>query len=97
MRPAVLIVAEQKIPTRRGSIIIAVLFAGLFGIAQARPSRTFLFPDGKFVVNVSDAAENPSGVKESVVDIAQKNGVVLAHENYTSEDGEHGFLIDRAA
>jgi len=60
-----------------------------FGTAGSRSYRS---PDGSLVANV--VAANKS--HESRVEIRQKDGTLLAAEDYSSPDGEHGRAVCHA-
>ena len=78
-------------------IFVLLAFAVLLGLAQSKPLQDIISPDGKFVAKVLEIGKSASGVKESIVEITNRKGLILAHKDYTSDDGEHGLTVDTAA
>jgi hypothetical protein len=79
-----------------------LLFIGLFlfiGVAYAdkKQDRKFESPDGKFIAYIIALPNAPYGSGESKIIIKTKQDKVLYSKDYSSEDGEHGFGVERAA
>lgn len=59
--------------------------------------KTYLSPDEKYVAIVIPIPKAQYGSGESKIEIRSQNGVLLFTVNYGSEDGEHGFGVERAS
>jgi len=65
--------------------------------AEIKQYQEFKSPDGKFVAFVTALPKAQYGYGESKVEIRTKKGKLLCSKSYGSEDGEHGFGVERAA
>ncbi len=84
--------------TRTRIAISTVVLLGLFlGGVQAQSARTYRSPDGALAASVLAKGKRPSGPTESIVEIRKQTGKLLARGDYTSEDGEHGLIVEKAA
>ncbi len=57
--------------------------------------KEYRSPDGKYLAVVIPYPKTPHGSGESKVEIHSKD-VIVSSASYSSEDGEHGFIVDRA-
>ena len=78
------------------AIATVVLLGLLLGVAQAQSARTYRSPDGTLIATVLAKGKSPAGPKESVVEI-RRAGELLARGDYTSDDGEHGLIVEKVA
>jgi hypothetical protein len=62
---------------------------------EAKQQQEYQSPDGKYRALVTPLPKAPHGSGESKIELHSKDAVVLS-ENYGSEDGEHGFGVERA-
>jgi dipeptidyl aminopeptidase/acylaminoacyl peptidase len=79
--------------------MIAVLSGPLSGAQKqtvASHTETFKSPDGMLVAVVR-SKRAPEATDESRIELRTQNGVVSAKRDYTSEDGEHGYGVTKAA
>jgi len=75
--------------------LLVVLFLSL---AYSAEQKEYLSPDGKYYAYIIPLPKAPTGSGESEVVIKSKdNGQILCSKNYGSEDGEHGYGIEKAA
>ena len=78
-----------------GVAFIAVLLWA--GRANAGETREYRSPNGKFRAVVIALPGAPYGSGESRVELRTAGGALLCSHSYGSEDGEHGFGVERAA
>lgn len=52
-------------------------------------------PDGSLVAVVTSHRQ-PKATAESEIEVRTPSGKLLAHQSYTSEDGEHGYGVSKA-
>ena len=70
----------------------------LFSPANSAEQKEYLSPDGKYYAYIIPLPKTPYGSGESEVVIKSKdNGKILCSKNYGSEDGEHGYGVEKAA
>ena len=79
------------IPLVLGSLFLIV------GLAYGNKQQEYPSPDGKYIAYVIALPKAPYGCGESEIIIRTKKGKILCSKNYGSEDGEHGFGVERAA
>src|SRR5688572_5028509 len=75
----------------------ALMLASCATATKGKPAREYLSPDGKFRAIVLYLPNAPYGGGESGVELRSVNGTTLLIHSYASEDGEHGFGIERAS
>jgi len=75
-----------------------LLLSGAVAQRPARPRTVeeYRSPDNALVAVVS-SSQVPEAERESRVEIRLRSGKVLAKKNYSSEDGEHGYGVSKAA
>lgn len=88
--------------------ILAALMIPIFGKYRAakqitpaisekeKQAKEFRSPDGKYLAIVIPLPKAPHGSGESKIEIHSKDAIVCS-ASYSSEDGEHGFGVERAA
>lgn len=77
------------------SILLIFIF---FSVANTAEQKKYLSPDGKYSAYIIPSPNVPTGSGESEVVIkSNDNGQILCSKNYGSEDGEHGYGIEKAA
>ena len=77
-----------------------MLFGSFFlivGLAYGKKQQEYASPDGTYIAYVIALPKAPYGSGESKIIIKTKKGKILCSKNYGSEDGEHGFGVERAA
>ncbi len=79
------------IPLVLGSLLLIV------GLAYSNKQQEYPSPDGKYIAYVIALPKAPYGSGESEIIIRTQKGKILCSKNYGSEDGEHGFDVERAA
>jgi len=62
---------------------------------DAKQAKEFRSPDGKYLAIVIPLPKAPYGSGESKIEIHVKDAIVSS-ASYSSEDGEHGFGVERA-
>lgn len=79
-------------------LVTAVLLADCVAQKDGFSGRTQTFksPDGAVVAEIH-FIRPPVGTSESRVVLRAQNGAVLAKHDYSSEDGEHGYGVTKAA
>ena len=75
--------------------ILVVLFV-TSAYASPKKDQKFESPDGKYLAYVIALPKAPYGSGESKIIIKTKNGKTLRSKSYWSEDGEHGFGVEKA-
>jgi hypothetical protein len=84
--------------TARYLYTVAILTTMLAFPATAqicRDVRNIKSPDGAFTARITQIGRNACG--ESRIEILNSNGRVLSVESLTSNDGEHGLVVQNAA
>jgi hypothetical protein len=66
-------------------------------LAHSGDQKEYLSPDGKYRAYVIPLPKAPYGSGESKIMIKAKSGKTLSLKSYGSEDGEHGFGVEKAA
>ncbi len=61
-----------------------------------KQTKEYRSPDGKYLAVVIPYPKTPHGSGESKIEIHSKDTIVSS-ASYSSGDGEHGFIVDRAA
>jgi hypothetical protein len=69
----------------------------LTAIAYSADQKEYLSPDGKYRAYVIPLPKALYGSGESKIVIKAKSGKTLCLKSYGSEDGEHGFGVEKAA
>ena len=80
--------------------IIILIVGSIFllnPILHADEQREYLSPDGNYHAYVISLPKSHYGSGESRIDLRSANGALLLSKSYGSEDGEHGFGVERAA
>lgn len=67
----------------------------IHALAYAEDLRTYPSPDGKYLAYIILLQKGSYGLGESRIEIRETSGAVLCSQSYGSEDGEHGFVVDR--
>jgi len=69
------------------------MWLGVFlcGLACAEDQKSYISPNGKFIAKIISLSKT----HESKINITDITGKILIKEDYTSEDGEHGAVIDK--
>jgi hypothetical protein len=76
--------------------ILLILF--FLSPANSAEQKEYSSPDGKYYAYIIPLPKAPCGSGESEVVIKSKdNGQILCSKNYGSEDGEHGYGVEKAA
>ena len=75
----------------------ALLLAACATATKGSPAREYVSPDGNFRAVVVPLANALHGAGESRVELHSVHGTTLLIHSYASEDGEHGFGIERAS
>jgi dipeptidyl aminopeptidase/acylaminoacyl peptidase len=65
-------------------------------LVHSAEQKEYLSPDGKYRAYVF-SLPNALGSRECQITIQVKNGRTLCSKSYASEDGEHGFGVEKAA
>ena len=74
--------------------MIVIIIINSFAISYAGTTKTYISPDNQLIAKVTRASKS----EESIVDIIEmNNGLIISHNNYASEDGEHGQIVEKAA
>lgn len=76
------------------SVFAIVIFPTLVHSAEL---KEYLSPDSKYRAYIISLPKSPEGSVESKVVIRAKNNKILCSKSYGSEDGEHGFGVEKAA
>lgn len=76
------------------SFLILIIFSNF---AYAKEEKEYLSPDGKYRVFVIPLPTTSRGVGESEIVIKTKDGKILCSKSYGSEDGDHGYVVEKAA
>jgi hypothetical protein len=84
-------IKKITIPLVLGSLLLTG------GLAYGNKQQEYSSPDGKYIAYVIALPKAPYGSGESKIIIRTKKVKVLCSKNYGSEDGEHGFGVERAA
>jgi hypothetical protein len=64
--------------------------------ASPRTVERFRSPDNALIAVIT-STQAPEATRESQVEIRLKSGKLLVTRNYSSEDGEHGYGVTKAA
>jgi len=80
----------------------ALLFAVLLVLSgnangAQKKDQKYESPDGNYLAYVIALPKAPYGSGESKIILKTKNGKMLRSKSYWSEDGEHGFGVEKAA
>jgi hypothetical protein len=67
----------------------------LTAYANAEEGKEYVSPNGKYYAYVVALPNAPYGRGESKIVIKKKSGKTLCSESYDSEDGEHGFGVEK--
>jgi hypothetical protein len=81
----------------RKIIVISFLILIMFSIfGYANKEKEYLSPDGKYrtVIPLPTASH---GARESGIVIKTKDGKILCSKSYVSEDGDQGYIVEKAA
>ena len=79
------------------SLVIAGILFVLVAGAYAEEVREYHSPDGLFRASVIALHKSSYGSGESRIELRSANGSLLFSRSYASNDGEHGFGVERAA
>jgi hypothetical protein len=83
--------------TKTNILLPLVMLLLLSSFANAEEKKEYHSPDGKHSAYVIPLPNAPYGRGESKIVIKSKDGKTLCSESYGSEDGEHGFGVEKAA
>ena len=85
--------------TARYIISLSAVVFLLVGSAHAGQNKDQKYesPDGKYIAYVMDVTTTPYGSGESKLIIKTKQGKTVCSKSYRSQDGEHGFGVEKAA
>jgi dipeptidyl aminopeptidase/acylaminoacyl peptidase len=75
--------------------ILALIFFSTF--TYSAEQKEYLSPDGEYRAIVVSLSKSSYGSAESEIFIKTKDGKILCSKDYSSEDGEHGFGVEKAA
>jgi hypothetical protein len=85
------------IKTKITLLILALLALVINAYATSKKEQKYESPDGKYIAYVIALPKAPSGSGESKIIIKTRNGKTLRSKSYWSEDGEHGFGVEKSA
>lgn len=75
--------------------IVAITFIST--LAHSMERKSYVSPDGKYHAIIVALPKAPCGCEENKVILKSKDGKTLCSKSYGSEDGEHGFGVEKAA
>lgn len=75
-------------------LLCGLLSGAIVNADQVNPVRS---PDGRFVATIRSIQKAPTGVPEAIIEIKDSGGKLVAREEFTSKDGEHGLCVEKAA
>jgi hypothetical protein len=81
-------------------IIQSIAFLGMFffgSVALAEQANVILSPDGNLVAKITFVQKTSEVAPEISIEIKDATGKVAAKKDFTSESGEHGFSLGKAA
>jgi len=82
----------------KNGIFISILALIFFStLAYSAEKKKYLSPDGEYRAIVVTLSKSSYTSGESEIFIETKDGKILCSKNYGSEDGEHGFGVEKAA
>jgi hypothetical protein len=73
-----------------------IVLAGVWERPKMKKQQEYRSPDGKYIAIVIPLLKAQYGSGESKIEIQSKDTIVSS-ASYSSEDGEHGFGVERAA
>ena len=76
-------------------LFLALIFFSTF--TYSAEQKEYLSPDGKYWAIVVPLSKSSYGSGENEIFIKTKDGNILCSQNYASDDGEHGFVVETAA
>jgi hypothetical protein len=76
-----------------------LLLCGLLSgtIAHADQVDSVRSPDGRFVATIRSIQKATTRIPEAIIEIKDSGGKLVAREDFTSKDGEHGLSLEKAA
>jgi hypothetical protein len=81
----------------RKKVIISFLILIMFSaFGYAKEEKEYLSPDGKYRAFVVSLPTTSYGAGESEIVVKTKDGKILCFKSYVSEDGEHGYVVEKA-
>jgi len=79
-------------------IIISILSLIFFStLVYSSERKEYLSPDGEYRAYINPLPKASYSFGESEILIKTKNGKLLCSKSYGSEDGQHGFYVEKAA
>lgn len=74
------------------AVLVAVLLLANIACCEVRKTTRYKSPDQSLVAVVITTA----AASEAIVEIRDRTGKLLAKESYISEDGQHGYYVEKA-
>jgi hypothetical protein len=83
---------------KSGILALSLVCAAFFALpACAGQTTVYASPDGRHGAHIVTVRKSAEGSPEMILEIRDSSGKVTQRKDYTSEDGEHGFMLDTAA
>ncbi len=82
--------------TKTSFLLSLLILLLLNGSANAEEEKEYISPNGKYYAYVVALPNAPYGRGENKIVIQNKGGKTLCSKSYDSEDGEHGFGVEKA-
>jgi hypothetical protein len=77
-------------------VVAVLLLFGLSSPVDAFEKKTLVSPDKKYTAIISPSKKAVFGSGESLIEIFLHSGTKIFSKDYFSEDGEHGFGVEKA-
>ena len=76
---------------------LAAMLTSALSNASAEEVKGYPSPDGRFLAQVVRLPNAPYGSGESRIVLRSTKGRIVCSKDYSSEDGEHGYGVEKAA